>query len=244
MGEKAIPILGEYMGLDDPGDPGLWGLCGVPHGRWDLFLLRRAPEPDPDHALHAVQSVCTMHSRLDALNESFTKRGLPPLGMRVGVTTGMVIIGDGGCPPQRSDYTALGDSVNLAARLETANKLFGDQFTDHRPRTVELLNGSYLVRPIANLRVKGKEKAVVVFEPLCTAARRHAGKAQNRGVHGFDGDRVPDKPSSQTALPLPIAWRREIATSKKLAALYRDLAQQYLVTPPENFDGGVTLTEK
>ncbi len=86
--------------------------------------------------------------------------------MRVGVTTGNVLIGDAGCPPVRSDFTALGDPVNLAAHLESANKVFGTNSLISG-RTAELLNGSFLVRPVAKLRVKGKEEAVAVFEPLC-----------------------------------------------------------------------------
>jgi adenylate cyclase len=242
LGEKAIPLLREYMGMMIPAIREYGGLIGCLMGDGIYCFFGGAPEPDPDHAMHAVQSVYMMQAKLAELNESFKERGLPTLGMRVGVTTGHVIVGDGGCPPVRSDYTALGDAVNLAARLESANKPLGTDslITD---RTAELLNGAYIMRPVAKLRVKGKEEAVAVFEPLCPADAitpeiRRIVECTESMVSAYQ------RAEFNACVAAADSLDREITKSKKLAHLYRDLAQQYLLKPPDEFDGTVTLTEK
>jgi adenylate cyclase len=59
------------------------------------------------------------------IGERPDRAGLPPITLRLGIATGKVVIGDCGAPPDLNDYTVIGDSVNLAARLESANKQFG-----------------------------------------------------------------------------------------------------------------------
>jgi CHASE2 domain-containing sensor protein/class 3 adenylate cyclase len=242
LGEKAIPLLREYMGMMIPAIRAYGGLIGCLMGDGIYCFFGGAPEPDPDHALHAVQSVYRMQAKLAELNESFKKRGLPTLGMRVGVTTGHVIVGDGGCPPVRSDYTALGDAVNLAARLESANKPLGTNslITD---RTAALLNGAYIMRPVAKLRVKGKEEAVAVFEPLCPA---DAATPETRRIVQCTESMVSayQQADFKACVAAADCLEKEMATSKKLAHIYRELAEEYLAHPPEQFDGSVTLTEK
>jgi class 3 adenylate cyclase/CHASE2 domain-containing sensor protein len=242
LGQKAIPILREYMGEMIPAIRAHGGLIGCLMGDGIYCFFGGAPEPDPEHAIHAVRSVYDMQARLDELNISFKKRGLPPLGMRVGVTTGTVIVGDGGCPPVRSDYTALGDPVNLAARLESANKQLGTSSLISG-RTAELLNGSYLIRPVASLRVKGKDIAVPVFEPLCpteasTPEAQRKLECTRHMVSSFQSAKFDACVAAADCL------EREIAQSKKLAGLYRELSREYQANPPEDFDGSITLTEK
>ena len=83
-----------------------------------LMAFWSAFEPQPDQASRACQAAAACHQAMQALNET---RDLS-LGLRIGITTGHAIVGDCGAPPDLNDYTAIGDTVNLAARLESANK--------------------------------------------------------------------------------------------------------------------------
>jgi adenylate cyclase len=83
--------------------------------------------------------------------------------MRVGIHTGPAIVGNLGAA-DRFDYTAIGDSVNLAARLEGVNKFYGTEILISSA-TVQLLGGAIPLRPVDRVIVKGKTEAVEIFTP-------------------------------------------------------------------------------
>jgi adenylate cyclase len=239
LGEKAVQLLSEYMGEMVPVVRANQGYVAKQIGD-GLFFFFGAPLPDPDHAKHAVKTILQMQEALAKFNLTLPKRGLPRLIMRLGVSTGKVVIGDAG-PSDASDYTALGDSVNLASRMEAANKVFGT-YNMITERTVALLDGAFLVRPIAKLRVKGKTEGVPVFEPLCaiesvTPEKQELADLTVRLVDSFE--------RGEFATCIEVADQMDAKFGHtKFVSLYRNLSQTYLVTPPEHFDGQVVLTEK
>jgi adenylate cyclase len=122
-----------------------------------------APLDDPDHALHAVQSAIAMQRAMDQLRLELRAQGLPEIHMRIGVNTCTAIVGNMGSAA-RLAYTAMGDGVNEASRLEGANKfwktpilLSGD--------TVAKLAGRIPVRRVDRIRVSGKTEAADVYTP-------------------------------------------------------------------------------
>lgn len=125
------------------------------------------PIPRADHALAACRTALAVRDRLPGLERLWRAAGLGPLRVRFGLNTGRVVVGNMGSR-QRFSYTAMGDAVNLASRLEGANRFFGTTILVGE-RTREALGDAVLTRPIARLRVKGKTEPVGVFEALALA---------------------------------------------------------------------------
>jgi adenylate cyclase len=122
-----------------------------------------APLDDPRHAEHAVRAAMAMQRAMAPLVAELLSRGLPPIHMRIGLHTGRVVVGNVGSD-QRFSYTAIGDAVNLAARLEGANKAFGTTIL-LSGATAAQLPASLPLRALDEVIVKGKTAPVRVFTP-------------------------------------------------------------------------------
>ncbi len=123
-----------------------------------------APIPDDEHALNACRAAIEMQRQLRLLNEEFKAEGLPEIAMRIGINTGNVIAGNMGSD-ELFDYTVLGDAVNLASRLEGANKTFGTSILISG-YTLDKAGDKIKTRPLGYITVRGKEEEVEVFELL------------------------------------------------------------------------------
>ena len=123
-----------------------------------------APLDNPNHALDAVKTAMQMLQRLDSFNEEISKEGVPPFGMGLGINTGVVVVGNMGST-QRFDYTCLGDSVNLASRLEGQSKPYGVRIIIG-PQTAKYAIKNYQVLELDLLAVKGKKEGVRIYTVL------------------------------------------------------------------------------
>jgi len=237
--EKAIPLVAEYMAEMIPVIRAYNGFVAKLMGD-GIYFFYGAPEPTSSHAIDAVETMLGMRKALAAFNAKLAKRGMSPIEMRAGVNSGVVIVGDAGTP-EASDYTAMGEATNLAARLESGNKPFGTHSMIAQ-RTLELIGDRFLVRPIAKLQVIGTTGGVQVYEPL---ARREEATEQQRTIAQITTAAVTAFQESRFADSLA-EWSRleAIMGEDKLIKLYRRLCAEYLKSPPENFDGVVTLKEK
>ncbi|MBL8745333.1 MAG: CHASE2 domain-containing protein [Phycisphaerae bacterium] len=126
-----------------------------------------APVEDPDHARHAVDAVIKMQEKLREMNEAGAFGAAGQVGVRIGLASGEVNVGDFGNPPHKSAYTVIGDSANLAARLESANKQFGSKIL-MTERTRSLAGMTAGVRLIGRVVVKGKTEPETLWEPIGT----------------------------------------------------------------------------
>ena len=122
-----------------------------------------APLPDAQHAEHAVRAAIDMQQAMQGLTEQLVARGLPTIRMRIGVHTGAVVVGNVGSR-SRFSYTAIGDAVNLAARLEGANKAFGSGILLSEASASGLPPELHL-RHLDTVIVKGKSEPVKVYTP-------------------------------------------------------------------------------
>ncbi|HET7340197.1 MAG TPA: adenylate/guanylate cyclase domain-containing protein [Methylomirabilota bacterium] len=123
-----------------------------------------APVADPEHAWNAVQSALDMSRALDALNERWSKAGLPNLRMGIGIHTGFVFAGNVG-GRDRIKYTVIGDPVNVASRVEGLNKELGTTVLVTE-ETLAKLGDRVRVRDCGPIAVKGRVEKVRVYEVL------------------------------------------------------------------------------
>ncbi len=239
--ERTVGMLSEYMTLAVPIIRQNRGLVNKFLGDGIMFFYN-APEPNPDHAYSAAKTVFELNQMLVQFNEKLKQSGLPTLFMRAGLTTGEMVVGDAGDHNTGADYTVLGDNVNLSARLESANKVTGTKLLCI-DRTVELLAGRFVVRPVAKLQVKGKEQSVMTWEPMCLIGQENE-QIVKTAEHSKAVFEAYNQSQFTECLAAVEAMEKELGPSK-FTKLYRDQARMRIEDPPgPEFDGRITLTEK
>ncbi len=151
-----------------------------------IMAVYGVPVQQNDHARRACLGALEMQAELIALRQRWHKEEKPEFHVRMGINSGAMIAGNIG-GKNRFDYTVIGDSVNLASRLEGANKSYGTSIMISE-FTRELLNGEFPLRELDLLRVKGKNQPVRVYELLggsakeLTPARVQALQAYEEGL--------------------------------------------------------------
>ena len=130
-----------------------------------------APLDDKDHAINAVKTGLVMLEDLDEFNKEIAHENIPAFGMGLGINTGDVVVGNMGSV-QRFDYTCLGDSVNLASRLEGQSKNYGVRIV-LGPKTAEYVKDVYPVIEMDCIAVKGKTEGVKIYTVGKTVAYMH-----------------------------------------------------------------------
>jgi adenylate cyclase len=124
-----------------------------------------APQPQPDHALRACRAALDMLAELDRLRQGWRAAGLPDIDVGIGLNTGPMSVGFVGSQDRFYNYTILGDAVNLASRLEGANKQYGTRIIIG-PQTHAQVQGRVVARQLDLVRVKGKQEPVRIYELL------------------------------------------------------------------------------
>lgn len=125
-----------------------------------------APIPQTDHALRACICALQMEEKLVSLRSAWMLQGKPALNIRIGINTGEMVVGNMG-GMGKFDYTVIGDSVNLASRLEGANKQYKTKIMVSE-QTYELVKESILGRELDLIAVKGRSAPIKIFELLQT----------------------------------------------------------------------------
>jgi adenylate cyclase len=122
-----------------------------------------APVASPDHASLAVRAAIDMAHIVKVINEEHQARGLPEIGIGIGLNSGSMCVGDMGSDIRRS-YTVIGDAVNLGSRLEGLSKVYGVDMVVSES-THQLTSGQAW-QELDKVRVKGKEQAVTIYYPM------------------------------------------------------------------------------
>ena len=201
-----------------------------------------APIPQKDHALRTCLAGLEMQKRLAQLRPQWKKAGKPGLDVRIGINTGIMIVGNMG-GRDRFDYTVIGDSVNLASRLEGANKQYGSNImiSDF---TYQHVKSSVTVRELDLIQVKGKTEPVKVWE-LMGLTDMPMSDDQKQSVELYhEGLKLYRARNWEEAIAYFQQARRLDATCH-VAEIYEQRASLYqLNPPPADWNGVFVMTTK
>ncbi len=199
-----------------------------------------APIPQPDHALRAARTALAMLARVEALNVRLRAEGLPPIAIGVGLSSGPMTIGNMGSEGLFA-YTAIGDRVNLGARLEGQTKDYGVSalMSEATWREVHAHVGW---RELGSLRVKGKNEGVRVFELVAPAPLTGEAAAFVDAFHrGLAAYRARQWDAAEAAFRAALDRRPD----DKSTQLYLDeLPGLRAAPPPDDWDGTRTAKAK
>jgi len=126
-----------------------------------------APVETSDHAQLAVKSAMEMAQAIHGINEEHRAKGIPEIGIGIGLNSGTMCVGDMGSNIRRS-YTVIGDAVNLGSRLEGLSKAYGVEIVVSE--STKKLAPDFAWQELDRVRVKGKEQAVSIFWPWSVAS--------------------------------------------------------------------------
>ena len=199
-----------------------------------------APVEDPHHARNAVLAALMMHKHCEQLNAKFAARGWPPLAIGIGVNSGTVRVGDMGSRVRRA-YTAMGDAVNVASRLEGRTKSYGVAVLVGGA-TRERATG-VVFREVDRVRVKGKEEALTVYEPLGVEAEMGKSVAEelelwNSTLRAYRARQWDD---AETCLASLMGMNPTCGLYRAYAA---KLSEARRAPPPPHWDGVTVFDEK
>ena len=200
-----------------------------------------APTRQSDHAQRACFAAIDMNNRLIELRVKAVQEGITPLTVRMGVNTGQMVVGNMGSS-QRMNYTIMGDAVNLASRLEGANKAYGSgmMISESTYRSCE---EDIDVRELDRIMVVGKSEPVTVYQLLSRKNQTTGADADlvdqfSKGLEFYKaGDFRLAKSEFSSCL--------EIFADDGPALTYISRCQAFADNPPDaDWDGVYRLTEK
>ena len=195
-----------------------------------------APLPLGEHATRACAAALACHRQVQELAKRGTK-----IAARIGIATGEVLVGNIGSH-ERMNYTVMGDTANLASRLEGLNKQYGTELMIAET-TFERAGATIVARPLDVVAVKGKQRGVRVYEMLAMAADNNAGAI----ALAADATRALDAYLARDFTAAAAAWQRILDRdpADKPAALMRARTVAYAETaPPADWTGVTVATEK
>ncbi|MBN1259023.1 adenylate/guanylate cyclase domain-containing protein [Candidatus Peregrinibacteria bacterium] len=234
--EELVSFLNEYLGVMTESILKNEGTLDKYEGD-AIMAFWGAPIPVSAHAKNACLAALENQKKLGELRKKWNKAGLPELRIRIGMNTGNAVVGNMGSA-NRFNYTAMGDNVNLASRLEGINKEYGTGILISEPTYVQVKD-DFICREMDLIRVKGKEKPVRIYELM---GKKGEVKPEIMALIGL----------YETALKL-YREKNFMAASQKFAELAEDIPSRVFAKrcqdfmqnpPPEGWDGVYTFMTK
>ncbi|UPT74477.1 MAG: adenylate/guanylate cyclase domain-containing protein [Elusimicrobiota bacterium] len=205
-----------------------------------VMAFWNAPLENKDHAADAIRSALECQKAIAKLNENLDKNLPMTPAVRIGINTGFMAVGFTGTE-RKLAYTVLGDEVNLASRLEGANKFFGSKIIVSGA-TFDAAKGLFEARYLGKARVVGKELPVPVYEPLAEKGKLDAAWAKalpvwEKGVGAFY------KKDYEGSL-MAFEEFAKLMPDDEPGQLYLGQSRDYAALPPDDWDQVFNLTAK
>lgn len=204
-----------------------------------VLAFWNAPEPCADHAQRACEAALSAQAAIGRLNERWQAQGLPfRFRTRMGLTTGLAIVGNIGSD-NRMSYTAIGDQVNLASRLESANRFYGTSILLSEQTREGLAPERFVTRLVDQLVAYGKSVPIRVYELV--------------GRHGeVDANTLATVTDYEAAFALyqgrafaeAVQWLERHPDDGPSRVLLLRCLGHLERPPPEGWDGSFLLTSK
>jgi len=199
-----------------------------------------APLPIENHAELTCRAAIEARTRLAELNKKWLTEGRQEIHFRIGINTGEAVVGNLGSQ-DRFDYTAIGDNVNLAARLESANKFYSTTIMISE-NTHGVVSDKFAIRRLDRIRVKGKDKPIDIFELI--AETGHLAQGADAFIDEFhqaiEYYRNGNFPEAQKRFQDIAARAPQDGPTKT----YLERIEQLIKSPPESWDGTWTFESK
>ena len=197
-----------------------------------------APADDPNHAANAARAALDCCAKLAELNRNSASFQEHPLAQRIGINSGSAVVGNLGSR-RRFNYSVMGDAVNLASRLEGANKFYGTTIIASE-ETVQRAGDGFAWRELDAIRVKGRSQALKIYE--LTARASQLTEAQQKAAADYAEGLAHWRAREFTAAAASFA---RCADTDRAAGMFRDRAQELATSPPDaDWDPVRTLQEK
>jgi adenylate cyclase len=199
-----------------------------------------APLTYDNNAANACRCALQSLERLSELNTEFQKQGYPHLEMGIGINTGDMSVGNMGSATLQN-YTVLGDSVNLAARLEGLNKDYGTKIIIGEDTYLEVKN-QFTCRQLDLVRVKGKKTATPIYELIGTL---DAFNDLQTWLSEYQSARADYQNKNFISAQIKFQKCIDLKSSDKTSQIFLDRCTQYIQNPPDtNWDGAYNLDHK
>ncbi|WP_224363597.1 CHASE2 domain-containing protein [Hyalangium versicolor] len=205
-----------------------------------VVCLFGAPVNHSDHAVRACKAALVVQSEVELLRAHFRHQGLPDVYTRIGLNSDRLFVGNFGSD-QLFDYTAMGDGMNLASRLEGANKAYGSLIMIG-PRTYQLAQDAIEARELDQVRVAGKTEAVTVYELLALKGELPAEKRETVERYHEALGLYRKRRFAEAASLLKARLAKDPEDGPTASLLAR--CQKYVEMPPPSGWDGVTSLDK
>lgn len=200
-----------------------------------------APLSDPNQVKNALNGVIACSRELEKKNREWEQSGRPMMRTRFGLTVGEVTVGNIGAE-HRLSYTVLGDKVNLAARLEGINKLYGTEVM--APEELVLKAGDeYLWRRVDRVAVKGKTEGIDIYELLGTKGDVSSEKLQFAKDYETGLKLFQESEFEKSEIQLN-KLKKNYPDDKSILRLLESIALFKENPPPESWDGTIRILTK
>lgn len=259
-----IEFLNEYM------DP-MTDIIIQEHGTVDKFIgdaimaYWNAPGDVPDHAQRAVIATLEQLHLLDELNAKIKKderfanvvkmaadQGVEPIDIGIGLNTGVAVAGEMGSS-RRSDYTVIGDPINLGARLESLCKFYNSKCNISTFTKDQIDQDKFIFRFLDLVTVKGKKEPIEIWQvidynrdesmhKLYHVSRQRLDEELKLHHHGIELYKAANFTEALKVFQELQSW--EDKTNKNIYKIYIERCEHYIEVPPENFNGVFVHTTK